>query len=156
MTESTHFRRAELEDLPVVLRLLEDLHPSDTSVVSLESCEAVWEAICSDDKIYFGLLEADTELVASCHLVLVPNLTRGASPYGVIENVVTKKSQRGNGYGTLLLKSILAVAWDAGCYKVMLMTGRKDKKVYDFYKRAGFDMEAKQAFVAHRTRHGSP
>jgi hypothetical protein len=39
-------------------------------------------------------------------------------------------------------------AWAADCYKVMLLTGRKDESTYRFYKQAGFDRHAKQAFLA--------
>lgn len=34
------------------------------------------------------------------------------------------------------------------CYKVMLMTGRRDEATLRFYEAAGFSRNAKQAFVA--------
>ena len=37
--------------------------------------------------------------MSSCALSVVPNLTRGCQPYGVIENVVTHADYRGKGYG---------------------------------------------------------
>jgi hypothetical protein len=39
-------------------------------------------------------------------------------------------------------------AWAAGCYKVMLMTGRKDEATFSFYGAAGFARDLKQAFIA--------
>jgi hypothetical protein len=39
-------------------------------------------------------------------------------------------------------------AWDRNCYKVMLLTGRKNEGIYRFYESAGFDRHAKQAFLA--------
>jgi len=42
----------------------------------------------------------------------------------------------------------LREAWVEGCYKVMLLTGRKDEAISRFYESAGFDRPAKQAFVA--------
>lgn len=47
-----------------------------------------------------------------------------------------------------LLKHTLEQAWQAGCYKVMLLTGRKDEATLGFYESAGFDPNDKQAFVA--------
>ena len=41
-----------------------------------------------------------------------------------------------------------ALAWRERCYKVMLMTGRKDEHTLRFYEQAGFDRHGKQAFVA--------
>ncbi|MBK6004527.1 hypothetical protein JJB11_00365 [Ramlibacter ginsenosidimutans] len=36
----------------------------------------------------------------------------------------------------------------AGCYKVMLQTGRLDEGTFRFYESAGFDRHGKQAFIA--------
>jgi GNAT superfamily N-acetyltransferase len=83
-------------------------------------------------------------------LTIIPNLTRGAQPYGVIENVVTHPDFRRQGIGTRILQAALASAWERGCYKVMLMTGRKDEATLRFYQQAGFEAGVKTAFVAKR------
>ena len=57
-----------------------------------------------------------------CTVTVVPNLTRGCQPYGLIENVVTHAEHRQRGYGKAVLAEALALAWSQGCYKVMLMT----------------------------------
>ena len=69
----------------------------------------------------------EARLVASCSINLVANLTRGCRPFALIENVVTHSEHRGRGYGQALLAHAQAFAWGQGCYKVMLMTGRKDE-----------------------------
>ncbi|WP_353888111.1 hypothetical protein [uncultured Acidovorax sp.] len=46
------------------------------------------------------------------------------------------------------MRHALAHAWQARCYKVMLMTGRKDEKTLRFYEQSGFERHGKQAFVA--------
>lgn len=80
--------------------------------------------------------------------MVIPNLTRGGRPYGLIENVVTHADFRKRGIGKALLAHTLAYAWSVHCYKVMLMTGRKDEATLRFYEGAGFDRHSKQAFVA--------
>jgi GNAT superfamily N-acetyltransferase len=87
-------------------------------------------------------------LVSSCALSVIPNLTRGCKPYGLIENVVTHSNHRNQGYGKALLAHTLAYAWSVGCYKVMLLTGRKDPATFQFYESAGFNRHEKQAFIA--------
>lgn len=69
--------------------------------------------------------EADGVLVGSCFLAMIPNLTRGARPYGLIENVVTHAGYRKQGIGTGLLRRALKIAWGQDCYKVMLLIGLK-------------------------------
>lgn len=83
-------------------------------------------------------------------LTIIPNLTRACRPFGVIENVVTPSAYRGQGrgWGRALLQHALAHAWQARCYKVMLMTGRKDENTLRFYEQSGFERHGQQAFVA--------
>ncbi|MBB4014957.1 hypothetical protein GGR36_004325, partial [Niveibacterium umoris] len=38
--------------------------------------------------------------------------------------------------------------WAVGCYKVMLLTGRKDSNTLRFYQSAGFSSDDKQGFIA--------
>jgi hypothetical protein len=47
-----------------------------------------------------------------------------------------------------VLAEALSFAWSQGCYKVMLMTGRKDEATFQFYESAGFNRNDKQAFIA--------
>ena len=110
--------------------------------------QSVWsELLSSENYRYYGAF-LDERLVSSCTLTVIPNLTRGCRPYGVIENVVTHEDHRRKGYASALLKEALSDAWAAQCYKVMLLTGRKDEGTFRFYEAAGFDRSAKQAFVA--------
>ena len=61
---------------------------------------------------------------------------------------MTRTARRGEGWGRALLQHTLAHAWRERCYKVMLMTGRKDEHTLRFYEQAAFDRHSKQAFVA--------
>jgi GNAT superfamily N-acetyltransferase len=57
-------------------------------------------------------------------------------------------SFRSQGHGKAVLATALSHAWSVGCYKVMLLTGRKDQATFEFYEAAGFDRHEKQAFIA--------
>ena len=87
--------------------------------------------------------------MASCTLIVIPNLTRGGKPYALIENVVTHAGYRGRGYGTSILHAAAKAAWDVGCYKVMLMTGSKQPSTLKFYENAGFE-QTKTGFQMRR------
>lgn len=87
--------------------------------------------------------------VTTCTLVVIPNLTRGAKPYALIENVVTHADHRGAGFGRAVLDAAVERAWDAGCYKVMLMTGSKNPATLAFYEAAGFE-QSKTGFQVRR------
>lgn len=141
-------RHLESGDLDELLALYENLHDSDAPLPERTVIERVWrELVASSSYRYFGGF-VGASLVSSCTLTIIPNLTRGCRPYGVVENVVTHAGHRRRGYGKALLREALEDAWAANCYKVMLLTGRKDEATFRFYESAGFDRHGKQAFIA--------
>ena len=78
---------------------------------------------------------------------MIPNLTRGARPYAVIENVVTDAAYRRRGIGAAVLRTLMDRCWSRCCYKVMLMSGMRRLEIHGFYESLGFDKNSKQAFV---------
>ena len=86
-------------------------------------------------------------MVATTHLNIISNITRSASPYAVIENVVGE-SLRGSGPGKQIMASTLGAAWAAGCYKAMLMPGSRSPGTHAFYRASGFSPDAKTAYLA--------
>jgi GNAT superfamily N-acetyltransferase len=77
----------------------------------------------------------------------VKNLTRGLRPYGIIENVVTRRDSRRKGYGTTVLHKAIEIAREKGCYKVILLSGAKDEGTLRFYEQAGFVRGVKTGFI---------
>lgn len=143
-----NIREIQHDELQSLLSLYTHLHDRDDPPPSPAVAEAVWSEALSNPRIkYFGGF-ASGLLISSCTLSVIPNLTRACRPYGVIENVVTHSAHRGQGWGKAILAHALAAAWAQDCYKVMLLTGRKDQATLRFYEQAGFDPDDKQAFVA--------
>lgn len=105
------------------------------------------ERFSADPNYHLLVGEADGEVVSSVTLVVIENLTHGARPYAVMENVVTRADCRGRGYASALITRARELAAAAGCYKIMLLTGSKREETLRFYERCGFDRHAKQAFL---------
>ncbi len=136
------------DELPVLLALYAHLHVADDPLPDKALVQSVWQEAMHNPRCrYFGGY-ASGDLIASCTIMVIPNLTRGCRSYGVIENVVTHADHRKQGWGQAVLARALDFAWQQNCYKVMLMTGRKDDATLRFYDRVGFDRQGKQAFVA--------
>jgi len=143
-----NIREIRPHELQLLLSLYAHLHERDDPPPSAAVAEEVWSEALANPRIkYFGGF-ASGSLVSSCTLTVIPNLTRGCRPYGVVENVVTHALHRGQGWGKAVLTHALDDAWRQNCYKVMLLTGRKDEATLRFYEHAGFDPHDKQAFVA--------
>lgn len=141
-------REAAAGDFDVVMRLYRQLQPSDP-VPADGDARAVFATIVESDALRLYLLEdGDGRVSASCYLNVIPNLTRGARPYAVIENVITDEARRGRGLGRAVIRHALDAAWAAGCYKVMLQTGSTRESTHAFYRACGFSGTDKHAYVA--------
>lgn len=144
-------RKLRADDLEQLLKLYQHLHSEDVALPQTDIVQDIWNDILANSGYhYFGGFVGNN-LVSSCVLVIIQNLTRGCSPYGLIENVVTHTEHRGRGYGKAILARALEVAWSRSCYKVMLLTGRKDPATLKFYESAGFDGYDKRGFIAKPT-----
>jgi GNAT superfamily N-acetyltransferase len=140
-------RRTDTEDLAALLALYGELHPEDP-VLRSGDLATPWAQILREGHPRIFVKELDGMLVTTCTLAVVPNLTRGARPYGLIENVVTRSDHRCRGYGTAILRHALQYAWRVNCYKVMLLTGSKREETLHFYEAAGFVRGIKTGFLA--------
>ena len=138
-------RSAVRDDLMGLLALYRHLHADDPAV-DTATAERVWETLIGSALVTVVVAELERRLVASCTLAVIPNLTRGGRPYGVIENVVTHAEQRRMGLGRQVLAYALDVARRAGCYKVCLATGSKRESTLRFYEGAGFERGGKTYF----------
>ena len=146
--EGFSIRAALPSDLEGLAALYQHLNPSDEEISPDLAASRLGEiGQLPGSAVLLGLLGA--VLVASCTLIVIPNLTRGGKPYALIENVVTHAGYRGRGYGTSILHAAAKAAWDAGCYKVMLMTGSKQPSTLKFYENAGFE-QTKTGFQIRR------
>lgn len=148
MDKQIAYGKAERNDLGAILALYRHLHPHDPELDQDENVLGIWSDLMDDPKIHLLVAREGDAVIATCTLVIIPNLTRGARPYALIENVVTDPGYRGRGIGAALLRHAQTLAWERDCYKAMLMTGRKTPEIVRFYESAGFLGGDKLAFVA--------
>lgn len=141
------FREARPDDFDAVMGLYRQLHPNDPLPRDGED-EVAFAAIMASPMLHLFVLEHEGCVVATTYLNVIPNLTRSASPYAMIENVVVDAAMRGTGLGKQVMERTLDAAWAAGCYKAMLMTGSKTEATHAYYRQCGFSPDAKQAYLA--------
>jgi GNAT superfamily N-acetyltransferase len=140
-------RGAQEKDLCAIQMLYSQLHKDDVEATDGSDVAVMQEIVSSDRFLLLVGIEND-RTIATCYLNIIPNLTRGAAPYGIIENVVTDSEFRNLGHGKAMMQYALHQAWQRGCYKVMLQTGSRKASTHGFYKSCGFSGDDKFAFVA--------
>ena len=142
-------RKASPDDLAAVLALYRHLLPEDPELAIAEAKPA-WDALLQSPMTMVVVADIEDLVAATCVLVVVPNLTRGARPFAIIENVVTDPGYRKRGLATAVLHFAIEAAWEQRCYKVMLSTGRTDEATLQFYEKVGFKRGGKTFFEVRR------
>lgn len=138
-------RRIQEDELPELLELYRQLNPEDPILSVTADLKKIWQDILADPDQMILCITENNRLVSVCTLVMLKNLTRGARPFALIENVVTHSDYRKRGYGKKLLLYAVELARTNNCFKVMLMSGR-DESTLLFYEHIGFDRTKKTAF----------
>lgn len=139
-------RQAVESDLDGLLDLYAHLNTNDASLPPRTQVVALWREIVANPMLIYFVAEQESQLVSACNLTIVPNLTRGTRPFGVIENVITHPDFRRRGLAKRVLDTAVETAKQAGCYKVMLMSGTSRKGAHALYEKVGFKKGTKVGF----------
>jgi GNAT superfamily N-acetyltransferase len=134
-------------DLAGLLELYRHLNPDPAPEPRL--AEERFASILAQPGMTVFLGFADGRAAATVTLIVVPNLTRKAASYALIENVVTHADHRKRGFAGALIRTAIDQAWRDGCYKVMLLTGSEDPATLRFYEGCGF-LQNKTGFQIRR------
>lgn len=139
-------REINVDDFDGLMKLYMQLHNNPFPEKSPQIIE-LWNRIINDINHHIIVAEEDGKIVSSCVCVIIPNLTHSMQPYAFIENVITDSDYRGRGFATQCLNYAKDIAVSENCYKMMLLTGSKEDKTLDFYRRAGYNSKDKTAFI---------
>ena len=148
-------REIRMDDRDGLLELYTHLHDKGIPDID-EKLVSLWKRIVEDKDYHIIVAEAEGKLVSSCTCIVIPNLTRGQSPYAFVENVVTHADYRKQGLATACLERAKQIAVSEGCYKMMLLTGSKEESTLRFYENAGYNRKDKTASGAVAIRNSRP
>jgi ribosomal protein S18 acetylase RimI-like enzyme len=142
-------RIAAPEDLPSLLVLLRHLHPDDP-VLTDSVAQTIWFEMLNHPNNKVFVIDGEGELASSCTITIIPNLTRGARPYAVIENVITHPRYRQTGLGGAVVRAAVDAACAANAYKIFLTSGSKLDSTLRFYEKLGFAKNVRTLFEIRR------
>lgn len=139
-------REVRKDELTKLLQLYTQLHENQIPEPS-EDLFRLWEQILDDPKHHIIVAEEEGEILSSCVVVIVPNLTHGQRPYALVENVITEEKHRNQGLASACLASAKELAERERCYKIMLLTGSKQDSTLRFYEKLDYNRNDKTAFI---------
>jgi glucosamine-phosphate N-acetyltransferase len=132
MDKKIIFRPVERKDLDKVFPLLQQLTKIDYSSRDKSEC---WDSFISNTSSNSIVGIYDNEIVAY-GAVVIESKIRGESS-GHIEDIVVDNSVKGKKIGVNLIKELVKIAKEKGCYRVTLFC---DESLVNFYNKNGFNV----------------
>lgn len=123
--------------MPALLALYAELHPDDPEPAE-QAVLGAWRAVEAQAGRVILVAESGGVVVGTADCATLPNLTRGARPFMLVENVVVTAGHRRSGVGAALLEAAFALARQAHCYKVQLLSRAGRTAAHAFYESLGF------------------
>lgn len=135
-------RRARREDIPFVLRMLNDDPLGKTREILSDIIDPLYvqafEAIDGDANSELLIAERDGAVVGCLQLTLIPGISRHGALRAQIESVRIAGHLRGNGIGTAMIDAALARAKSRGAVFAQLTSDVRRTDARRFYERLGF------------------
>ena len=110
-----------------------------TSNMDKNKAEEVFETINSNPNHIIVIAELDGKVVGTTTLLIEPKFIHDGGLVGHIEDVVVEKKFQGQKIGNEIVKFLLEVAKNRGCYKTILNC---TEDVKEFYEKIGFKHES--------------
>ena len=133
-------RNLESNDLDkMYLELLEQLTVVNKETINKNNFTSFINQLNNRHQIL--VIEMDKKIVATGTILVEPKIIHGLSKVAHIEDVVVDKGKRGLGLGKTIMETLLKIAKDNNCYKIILDSS--DKNV-GFYQKCGFKKKENQ------------
>lgn len=137
------FRKATFDDLSTIVQLLADddlgKHREKIGDKLDQRYEQAFTRIDNDPNQHLMVILADNEIVATCHLTLMPSLTYIGSTRMQIEAARISSEYRRQKIGEWMMHQALQFAKENQVKIVQLTPNKLRPEAKQFYKRIGFN-----------------
>ena len=117
-----------------------------TSDIDRDKADKIFEKINSNPDHIVAVAELDGKIVGSTTLLIEPKFIHKGGLVGHIEDVVVDKNFQGQKIGEKIMKYLLELAKNRGCYKTILDC---TDDVIPFYEQLGFEHIANELRFDH-------
>ncbi len=140
-------RLATEQDIPRILELYRQLaltprEADDQTASSPDDYRRVFAEITAMPGHELLVAEENDMVIGSLALVIAPNLSHGARPWAIIENVIVDETYRRSGVGRQLMERAISQAREANCCRISLDSSKSRDVAHQFYLAMGFETSA--------------
>jgi len=135
---SVIIRPASAVDLPSVLALYAQPDMDNGKVLALEEAEQLFAQFSHYPNYRLFVACLDEVVIGTYALLIMQNLGHQGTPSAIVEDVVVRETHQSQGLGRDMMQHAMALARQAGCYKLMLSSNQKRERAHAFYESLGF------------------
>jgi GNAT superfamily N-acetyltransferase len=135
---SAHIRPATAADLPGVLALYAQPDMDNGKVMALEEAAQVWAQFSHYPNYRLYVACEGEAVMGTFALLVMHNLGHQGTPSAIVEDVVVHVAHQSQGLGRDMMHHAMALAREAGCYKLVLSSNQKRERAHAFYESLGF------------------
>jgi len=117
-----------------------------TSNIETKKAEEIFEKIDSNPNHIIAVAEVAGKIIGATTLLIEPKFIHDGGLVGHIEDVVVDKNYQGQRIGEKIMKYLLEIAKNQGCYKTILDC---TEDVKQFYEKLGFKYVANELRFDH-------
>jgi GNAT superfamily N-acetyltransferase len=136
------FRRATIEDLPGIVRMLSDdflgRQRERFEDPLPESYVKAFEEIDADRNNELIVAEIDGEVIGTFQLTYTPSISFQGGKRATVESVRVDDKYRGHGIGREMMLWAIERARSNGCISMQLTTNAEREDAHRFYRNLGF------------------
>lgn len=136
-------RKATLSDLPAIVNLLIEDELGQTrekagDVIDQRYINAFQRIDTDSNQYLMVVIDTEQQIIATCHLTIMPSLTFIGSTRMQIEAVRVSSRYRGQKIGEWMMNSAFEWARANHVSMIQLTTNKKRPRAKQFYERLGF------------------
>lgn len=133
-----HVRQATAADLPSVLALYAQPAMDNGKVLTIEKAQHLFAQFNHYPNYRLFVASENDIVVGTFALLVMHNLAHQGTPSAIIEDVVVSDTHQSQGIGRDMMHHAMALAREAGCYKLVLSSNQKRERAHAFYESLGF------------------
>ncbi|HJN37492.1 MAG TPA: GNAT family N-acetyltransferase [Gammaproteobacteria bacterium] len=137
------YRKAHEDDLNEIITLLMDdkfgKQRQQAFSKFYDKYVETFHTINDDPDQYLMVVENEKEIIATCHLTILPSLTYNCSTRLQIEAVRVKEKYRGKSVGQWMINQAIDYGKQRGVAIIQLMTDKRRDNAEKFYQQLNFN-----------------
>lgn len=142
MDETLLFRRATIQDLPAIVRMLADDELGSQREIYKnplpETYIRAFNEIDADKNHELLVAELNGDVVGTLHLTFLPSISYQGGLRSQVESVRVDSTLRSKGIGAKMMRYAITRAKERGAYLMQLTSHESRTAAHRFYERLGF------------------